>query len=181
MRTAAWTTCESPIGELTLVAGPRGVTAIHFAGHAPRLAAEQQQPLEDAAGQLASYFAGERQSFQLELDPHGTPLQLAVWRQLWEIPYGETTTYGEIAAAIDPSLYGAGVEEYERPRVVGTAIGSNPLPVVVPCHRVIGADGSLTGYFGGLERKRILLDLESGSEAGWTPPSKRAGGQTTLL
>jgi methylated-DNA-[protein]-cysteine S-methyltransferase len=181
MRTASWTTCESPIGALTVFAGPRGVTAIHFAGHAPRLAAEDRQPLEDAAGQLAEYFDGERRAFELELDPRGTPLQLAVWRLLWEIPYGETTTYGEIAAAVDPSLYGAGVEEYERPREVGAAIGSNPIPVVVPCHRVIGADGSLTGYFGGLERKRILLDLESGSEAGWAPAPNRPSGQTTLL
>jgi methylated-DNA-[protein]-cysteine S-methyltransferase len=181
MRTASWTTCESPIGALTVVAGPRGVTAIHFEGHAPRLPAEERQPLEDAAGQLAAYFGGERRAFELELDPRGTPLQLAVWRRLLQIPYGETTTYGEVAAAVDASLYPSGVEEYERPRAVGAAIGSNPLPVVVPCHRVIGADGSLTGYFGGLERKRILLDLESGSEAGWAPAPSRASGQTTLL
>lgn len=159
-----WNICESPIGELTVVAGAEGITNIHFAGHAPRLEESARRPLRAALDQLASYFAGERRAFELELDLRGAPLQLAVWRVLLEIPYGETTTYGEVAGRIDASLYDPGLESYRRPRVVGAAIGANPVPVIVPCHRVIGADGSLTGYFGGLDRKRTLLELE-----GWSP------------
>ena len=126
-------------------------------------------------------FAGEREAFGLDLDLRGTPLQRAVWGRLFEIPYRATTTYGEVAARIDESLYDPGLEPYERPRVVGAAIGRNPVPVVVPCHRVIGADGSLTGYFGGLERKRLLLDLEGGRfGAGASGPAK-ANPQLSLL
>jgi methylated-DNA-[protein]-cysteine S-methyltransferase len=107
----------------------------------------------EAEAQLRSYFAGERTTFDLPLAPRGTPFQLRVWEALREIPYGETATYGELAAAVGkPSAV----------RAVGAANGSNPIAVIVPCHRVIGADGTLTGYGGGLERKRILLDLEAG-------------------
>jgi methylated-DNA-[protein]-cysteine S-methyltransferase len=155
-----WTICESPIGPLTVVAGARGITHIHFDGHAPRLPEAARRPMPEVVAQLDAYFAGERQAFELDLDLHGKPLQRKVWQQLREIPYGMTTTYGEIAGRIDEALYDADLEPYERPRVVGAAIGRNPVPVVVPCHRVIGADGSLTGYFGGLERKRLLLGLE---------------------
>lgn len=155
-----WTVYESPIGPLTLVASRQGLTNIHFAGTAPRLAAADRSSMPQATDQLEAYFAGERRSFELDVDLRGAPLQLAVWRQLLEIPYGTTTTYGEIARRVDESLYDPGLEPYRRPRVVGAAIGRNPVPVVVACHRVIGADGSLTGYYGGLERKRALLDLE---------------------
>ena len=156
-----WTIHESPIGPLTLVAGPRGITNIHFDGHAPRLPEAGRQPLPEAVDQLDAYFAGERQAFELDLDLRGNPLQRAVWGRLLEIPYGETTTYGEVAGRIDESLYDPGLEPYRRARVVGAEIGRNPVAVIVPCHRVIGADGSLTGYYGGLERKKLLLDLES--------------------
>jgi methylated-DNA-[protein]-cysteine S-methyltransferase len=158
----AWTIYESPVGPLTVVAGAEGITHIHFPGTSPRLEQAARQSLPEVVGQLDGYFAGERQTFELDLDLRGTELQREVWRRLLEIPYGMTTTYGQIAARVDGSLYDAGVEPHERPRVVGTAIGRNPVPVVVPCHRVIGADGSLTGYYGGLERKKTLLDLESG-------------------
>jgi methylated-DNA-[protein]-cysteine S-methyltransferase len=151
---------ESPIGRLTIAASRGGITGIYFDGHTPRLPEAARRPLPDASGQLEEYFAGRRQAFELDLDMRGAPLQLAVWQRLQEIPFGETTTYGEIASSIDESLYDAGLEPYRRARVVGAAIGKNPIPVVVPCHRVIGADGSLTGYFGGLERKRVLLGLE---------------------
>jgi methylated-DNA-[protein]-cysteine S-methyltransferase len=157
-----WTICESPIGPLTVVTGPNGITHIHFPGTSPRLAEGKRQPLQDVVGQLAAYFAGERRAFELDLDLRGTPFQREVWRQLLEIPYGATATYGQIAARIGESLYGPDLEPYERPRVVGAAIGRNPVPVVVPCHRVVGADGSLTGYYGGLARKKTLLDLEGG-------------------
>ena len=155
-----WTTLESPIGPLTVVAGPSGIVNVHFEGHAPRLAEAARRPLREASEQLGAYFAGERRAFELELDLRGTPFQREVWRLLLEIPHGETTSYGELARRVGDPLYGPGLEPYERPRAVGAAIGRNPVPVVVPCHRVIGADGSLTGFFGGIWRKRVLLELE---------------------
>ncbi len=156
-----WTVYESPIGPLTLIAGPRGLTGIRFPGSARPLPAAARRPMSAAVGQLEAYFGGELRAFELGLDLHGDPLQSEVWRQLLEIPYGATTTYGEIAGRIDASLYQPELEPYKRARVVGAAIGRNPVPIVVPCHRVIGADGSLTGYYGGLQRKRALLELES--------------------
>ncbi|HEX6780995.1 MAG TPA: methylated-DNA--[protein]-cysteine S-methyltransferase [Solirubrobacterales bacterium] len=157
---AQWTTYESPIGPLTLVAGPRGLTELSFPGRTRVPSGAEQSPLPEATSQLDAYFSGELREFDLPLDLHGSPLELAVWRALLEIPYGETASYGEQAAKIDPSLFDAGVEQWQRARVVGAANGRNPIAIVVPCHRVIGADGSLTGYGGGLERKRALLDLE---------------------
>jgi methylated-DNA-[protein]-cysteine S-methyltransferase len=156
-----WTVYESPIGPLTLGAGPSGLTDLNFAGRIPPPDAAQPDALPEVTAQLDAYFAGELSEFDLPLDPHGTPLQKAVWRALLEIPYGGTASYGEQAAKIDPALFEAGVEPWQRARVVGAANGQNPIAIVIPCHRVIGADGSLTGYGGGLERKRALLDLES--------------------
>jgi methylated-DNA-[protein]-cysteine S-methyltransferase len=176
-----WTIHESPIGPLTLVAGARGITNIHFPEHAPRLAETAKRRMPEAVDQLDAYFAGERRAFELGLDLRGNPLQSAVWRQLLEIPYGKTTTYGEVAGRIDESLYDPGLEPYRRPRVVGAAIGSNPVAVVVACHRVIGADGSLTGYYGGLERKKLLLDLESQVHTGHPFEPGPARDQMALL
>jgi len=164
-----WTILESPIGPLTVVAGPRGITNIHFSGHSPRLPEAARRPMREAVDQLGAYFAGGRQTFELDLDLRGTPFQKEVWQRLLEIPYGATTTYGEVAGKIDDSLYDPDLEPYKRPRVVGAAIGRNPVAVVVPCHRVIGADGSLTGYYGGLQRKRTLLELEGWSAADRAP------------
>jgi methylated-DNA-[protein]-cysteine S-methyltransferase len=178
---ASWTVYESPIGPLTVVAGPRGITNIHFPGSSPRLAEAARRPMPEAAGQLEAYFAGDRRVFDLDLDLRGNPLQSAVWRRLLEIPYGTTTTYGEVAGRIDESLYDPDLEPYKRARVVGAAIGRNPVPVVVACHRVIGADGSLTGYYGGLERKRLLLDLEGCAVPGRAPEPGRASAQLALL
>ena len=107
--------------------------------------------LEDLTTQLRAYFAGQRKTFDVELAPKGTPFQLAVWNALLEIPYGDTISYSELASRIGkPSAM----------RAVGTANGANPIPVIIPCHRVIGANGSLTGYGGGIERKQWLLALE---------------------
>jgi methylated-DNA-[protein]-cysteine S-methyltransferase len=158
---AHWTVYESPIGPLTLVAGPRGLTDLSFPGRLRIPAGAKERPMPAVTAQLDAYFAGELREFALSLDLHGTPLQQGVWRALLEIPYGETASYGEQAAKIDPSLFETDVEPWQRARVVGAANGRNPVAIVVPCHRVIGADGSLTGYGGGLERKRALLDLES--------------------
>ncbi len=156
----AWTIYESPLGPLTVVAGPGGVSNVHFPGRSPQVQESAQRPLPEVTDQLDGYFAGEREAFELDLDLRGTPLQRRVWERLLEIPYGETTTYGKLAARVDESLYPRHVEPYQRVRLVGSAIGSTPTPILVPCHRVIGADGSLTGYGGGLQRKQALLDLE---------------------
>jgi methylated-DNA-[protein]-cysteine S-methyltransferase len=137
--------------------------------------------MREVVDQLEAYFASERQTFELYLDLRGTPLQREVWRRLLEISYGTTTTYGEVAHRIEGSLYSPDLEPYKRPRVVGAAIGRNPVPVVVPCHRVIGADGSLTGYFGGLQRKQTLLDLESRSAAGRVPDPAWVEQQLAML
>jgi methylated-DNA-[protein]-cysteine S-methyltransferase len=149
-----FTIFESPLGELTLVAGPDGVLRrLYFPGTAPALAGADHDPesLAAATEQLEQYFRGERTHFDLTLDYGGTPFQRSVWDALRDIEYGTTTTYGALARAL-----GA------QPRAVGAAVGATPIPIVIPCHRVIGSDGSLTGYGGGLPRKRALLDLEAG-------------------
>jgi methylated-DNA-[protein]-cysteine S-methyltransferase len=148
------TTVDSPIGELLLVGDGRSLHRLHMLD-AP---ARTRLPRDDDAfaavrEQLAEYFAGERQTFDVPLAMEGTEFQRAVWSALREIPYGETTSYGELARRLGRP---------EASRAVGAANGSNPIAVIVPCHRVIGADGSLTGFGGGLERKRTLLDLERG-------------------
>jgi methylated-DNA-[protein]-cysteine S-methyltransferase len=158
----AWTTYESPLGPLTVVAGRAGIRNLYFPGHFSRLPSAARRPMPKVVDQLDAYFGGERQAFDLDLDLRGTPLQMAVWAQLREIAYGTTTTYGELAGRIDESLYPHGLESYKRVRLAAAAIGRTPTPILVPCHRVIGADGSLTGYGGGLQRKRALLDLEGG-------------------
>jgi methylated-DNA-[protein]-cysteine S-methyltransferase len=158
-----WTTYESPVGPLTLAAGPRGLTDLNFPGRMQVPSEVPEGPLPEATEQLDAYFAGELREFDLALDLHGTDLQKEVWRRLLEIPYGETISYGELAARIDPDLFDRDVEPWQRARVVGAANGRNPVSIVVPCHRVIGADGSLTGYGGGLDRKQALLDLEGRS------------------
>jgi methylated-DNA-[protein]-cysteine S-methyltransferase len=159
-----WTVYESPLGPLTLVAGPEGLTALSFPGQLRVPADARRELLPEVTDQLDAYFAGELREFDLPLDLQGTPLERAVWSALLEIPYGETATYGEQTAQIDPSLFDPDVEPWQRPRLIGAANGRNPIAIVVPCHRVIGADGSLTGYGGGLDRKRALLDLESSSQ-----------------
>jgi methylated-DNA-[protein]-cysteine S-methyltransferase len=161
-----WTIYESPIGPLTVVEGRRGIINLGFPGRVRPPAEAARQPMPGTVDQLEAYFAGELRTFDLALDLHGTPLQKAVWDELLEIPYGTTTSYGELAGRIDESLYRSEIEPYRRARAVGAANGRNPVPIIVPCHRVIGADGSLTGYGGGLQRKQALLDLERRSLAG---------------
>jgi methylated-DNA-[protein]-cysteine S-methyltransferase len=149
-----FTSFDSPLGELTLVADPDGVLrGLYFPGTAPARprADHDPEPLSAATEQLEQYFRGERTKFDLIIDYGGTPFQHSVWDALREIPYGETTTYGTLARRLDA-----------QPRAVGAAVGATPIPIVIPCHRVIGSDGSLTGYGGGLPRKRALLDLEAG-------------------
>jgi methylated-DNA-[protein]-cysteine S-methyltransferase len=169
MADMSWTICESPVGPLTVVAGAAGLRGVCFEGQAPRLDAGGRREMPAVAAQIREYFSGERRAFELELDLRGEPLQVAVWERLRSIPYGETRSYGELAERLDPGLFPAELEPYKRVRLAAAAIGRTPTPIAVPCHRVIGADGSLTGYGGGLERKRALLELErrvAGSPAG---------------
>jgi methylated-DNA-[protein]-cysteine S-methyltransferase len=173
-----WTICPGPVGPLTVLARPAGIRSIWFEGQAPPLEAGARGDLPAVSAQLAEYFAGERQAFELDLDLRGEPLQLAVWAELREIPYGETTSYGELTKRVDPELFPTELEPYKRVRLAAATIGRTPTPIVVPCHRVIGADGSLTGYGGGLDRKRTLLDLER-RVAG--PPAAAAAEQMALL
>jgi len=146
---------EGPEGPLLIAVDEEGrVVRLHFVD-GPLLLGdgwhEDEDALKDVARQLDEYFAGSRTAFELELAPVGTPFQLDVWQQLCGIPYGETISYGELAQRVD------------RPgaaRAVGAANGQNPIAIIVPCHRVIGADGSLTGFGGGLPWKRWLLNRE---------------------
>lgn len=150
---------DSPVGPLTLVADDGVLCGLYVDEQRHRPPAERfgvrvptsDEPFATAAKQLAAYFAGELTEFDLPLALHGTPFQRRVWTALRKIPYGETVSYGELA------------QEIGRPtaaRAVGLANGRNPICIIVPCHRVIGSAGSLTGYGGGIERKRYLLDLE---------------------
>ncbi|MGH3351390.1 MAG: methylated-DNA--[protein]-cysteine S-methyltransferase [Nocardioides sp.] len=155
-----WTLIDSPVGQLRLVANDGAITAIDFmpatyAEDRPRGERTDDDPLlVECARQLAEYFAGDRITFDLPLAPSGTEFQGRVWSQLQEIEYGTTCSYGQIAGRLSLTGHGA--------RAVGLANGRNPIPIVIPCHRVVGADGSLTGYAGGLDRKTTLLGLESG-------------------
>jgi methylated-DNA-[protein]-cysteine S-methyltransferase len=145
---------DSPIDPLTAVREDGVLVGLLFSGAAPdpaRLGRRDDAAFADVAEQLGEYFAGDRTAFDLPVHVVGDPLGLAVWEQMTRIPYGETRSYGQLARALgDRSLAQA----------VGAACGRNPLPVVVPCHRVVGAGGDLVGFGGGLHRKRFLLDLE---------------------
>jgi methylated-DNA-[protein]-cysteine S-methyltransferase len=147
---------ESPIGELLLVGDGEALRGLYMQDGARPMRIEAgwksaTEPFEAVSEQLGQYFAGERVEFDLPLRATGSPFNRRVWRALEEIPYGQTISYGELAGRIDPP---------GEPRAVGAANGRNPISIVVPCHRVIGADGTLTGYGGGIERKRFLLELE---------------------
>jgi methylated-DNA-[protein]-cysteine S-methyltransferase len=151
-------TIPSPVGALTLVASDKGLAAILWENDDPErvrleeLAEDATHPvLVEAERQLGEYFAGKRQAFDLPLDFHGTDFQKRVWQQLLAIPFGETRSYGEIARALGQPT---------ASRAVGAANGKNPISIVAPCHRVIGTNGTLTGFAGGLEAKQRLLALE---------------------
>lgn len=158
------TIVDSPYGPLTLVADDGVLCGLYMTEQRHRPPEENFGPrdatlFEDAEEQLKAYFAGELREFSLELRLHGTPFQRSVWEGLRKIPYGETRTYGELAEALgNPTAS----------RAVGLANGKNPIGIIVPCHRVIGAGGGLTGYGGGLDRKRRLLDFEGGTAPGDT-------------
>jgi methylated-DNA-[protein]-cysteine S-methyltransferase len=157
---ARFTNVTSPIGELTLVAEDAALTGVYFPHHWYRpdqatFGTRDDTGFGEVRRQLAGYFAGDREDFDLTLDAHGDEFQRRVWALISRIPYGETTTYGDMARELASEL---GTEVLAKD--VGTAVGRNPLSVIVPCHRVVGKDGKLTGYAGGLARKRFLLELE---------------------
>jgi len=162
-------TIDSPVGPLTVLASDRGVRALLWPGELPghrvpwpeRTALDADHPLVVATClQLAEYFAGTRRAFELPLDLHGTAFQVTAWHALTTIPYGTTATYGDQARRLgDP----------RRARAVGAANGRNPVSIVVPCHRLVGVAGTLTGFAGGLPAKRALLDHEADVVAGRGP------------
>ena len=158
----AWTVIDSPIDELRLVEQDGAITMIEFSPFPPvdrtvdgRVRGERDDTrpvLVEAARQLRAYFERELTDFDLPLAPHGTSFQQVVWKALTEIGFGETSSYGQLAHRIGRTNAAS--------RAVGLANGRNPIPIVIPCHRVIGANGTLTGYAGGLARKQVLLDIE---------------------
>ena len=166
-----YTYMESPIGPLLLAGNEDGLWKIGFPNRQESTSdwREDAQPFRETARQLAAYFAGELREFDLPVKMEGTPFQLSVWRALRDIPYGETISYGELARRIGNP---------KGSRAVGLANGANPIPIVVPCHRVIGSNGKLTGFGGGLPTKERLLALERGllattqGEIPWQHPKK---------
>ena len=146
------TVIDSPVGRIRIVAEDGAIRQLWFVGDEVPLRPSDDPVLVEAVRQLEEYFTGRRTSFDLPLSPQGSAFQRKVWAALQEIPYGETVSYGELAGSLG-LLNGA--------RAVGAANGQNPIAIVVPCHRVIGANGRLIGYAAGLDRKRVLLELEA--------------------
>jgi methylated-DNA-[protein]-cysteine S-methyltransferase len=171
------TTIETPVGVLLVARNEAGIAEIHFERNGRPARPDPAWTRDDGAfvdlrDQLDLYFGGQLRRFDLPLAPAGTPFQMRVWEALRAIPYGQTRTYGQIAQSIGrPSAC----------RAVGAANGANPLPIVVPCHRVVGSDGSLTGFGGGIEVKARLLRFESeGATPGEVPGSQPPAGQRSF-
>jgi methylated-DNA-[protein]-cysteine S-methyltransferase len=170
-----WNDIETPLGTLTLTANERALTGLFFPGRGPARDETGHSPerFDQVVAQLEQYFSGTLRQFELELDfSDGTQFQQAVWRELLAIPYGETVSYGQIANRLG---------RLERVRAVGAANGANPLSIIVPCHRVIGADGKLTGYGGGLQRKQALLEMEAAVAHGHAVEVQPGPRQLTLI
>jgi methylated-DNA-[protein]-cysteine S-methyltransferase len=156
MTVAVHTVVATTLGELTVVREGASLTGLYFPRHWPRpdratFGDRTDEGFEEAARQVAEFLAGDRTAFDLPLEPRGSDFDRRVWGLVAAVPYGETSTYGALARSM-----GAGTEA----RDVGAAVGRNPLCIIIPCHRVVGANGQLTGYAGGLSRKRALLELE---------------------
>jgi methylated-DNA-[protein]-cysteine S-methyltransferase len=153
---AVHTVLATTLGELTVVREGGAVTGLYFPRHWPlpdrsAFGARSDEGFEEVERQLGEFLDGDRSAFDLPLNVRGSEFDRRVWELVADVPYGETITYGELATSL-----GAGVE----PRDVGAAVGRNPLSIIIPCHRVVGATGKLTGYSGGLDRKRALLEIE---------------------
>jgi methylated-DNA-[protein]-cysteine S-methyltransferase len=150
------TTLSTRLGDLTIVRNEAAVVGLYFPHHwympdPDTFGPRSNEGFDEVTTQLGEYLAGERRQFDLRLEASGSALQLRVWKLIEEVPYGQTITYGGIARRLDCDV---------NPQEVGAAVGRNPLCILVPCHRVVGGNGKLTGYAGGLRRKRALLDLE---------------------
>jgi methylated-DNA-[protein]-cysteine S-methyltransferase len=170
--TTTHTIIDTRLGELTLVAEDGTLSGVYYPGHWTRpdrtaFGERSERGFEQVEHQLGAYLAGERTSFDLPTRLTGNDFQHRVWERIARIPYGQTTTYGAIARELGDTTLA---------RSVGGAVGHNPLSVIIPCHRVVGGDGKLTGYAGGLERKRLLLELE-----GAVAPSERAEEAAPML
>ncbi len=170
MSTHYYTTLDTPLGALLLWGREDALEGVNFQAGSEARAPDaawvaDPGPLAAAVAQLAAYFAGQRREFDLSVDPQGTPFQRHVWQNLQQIPYGVTITYGELARRVGKPT---------AARAVGAANGQNPIPIIIPCHRVIGANGKLTGFAGGLHLKEGLLTLEQALPA-------EAGGQARLI
>jgi methylated-DNA-[protein]-cysteine S-methyltransferase len=156
---------DSVLGELTLVADCEALVGLYFTHHwyrpptdtfGPEVDADSDAPLAAALGQLTEYLSGGRREFELPLELRGDEMQQCIWQRLTKVPYGDTVTYGQLAAEL---------ADGSTAHAVGQAVGRNPLSIIVPCHRVVGKNGKLTGYAGGLKRKQFLLDLEEPDES----------------
>lgn len=164
--------CDTPIGSILLAGDEKGLKLIGFPQGSQKVEKPANGWIEDSKGfkqvkqQLADYFKGELKEFTVKLAPHGTPFQLKVLTALRQIPYGQTSSYSELARAIGHP---------KAARAVGAANGRNPLPIIIPCHRVIGSSGDLVGFGGGLPVKRFLLNLESGQQSRFTFEPDKAG------
>ena len=157
---------DSPLGALTLVGGPVGLSHLAFPGRAPALAADDRDDaaFDDVIAELDGYFAGAARGFTVRLDLHGTPFQRLVWDAVGRIPYGATTTYGALAREVAPPA-----ARRARGAGVAAAVAATPVPIVIPCHRVVAANGALIGYSGGLARKAALLAFEAAGGARFAP------------
>ncbi|MAO08204.1 MAG: cysteine methyltransferase [Alteromonas sp.] len=145
-------TINSPLGRISLEGDKDGISSIKFEGETISVSEKIPENLKAAVTQLEAYFSGQRTTFQLRLNPKGTEFQKKVWNELLQIPFGKTTSYQSVANRLgDPKVI----------RAAASANGKNPIAIIIPCHRIIGSDGSLTGYAGGLQRKKWLLDHES--------------------
>ena len=145
-------TINSPLGRISLEGDKDGISSIKFEGETISVSEKIPENLKAAVTQLEAYFSGQRTTFQLRLNPKGTQFQKKVWNELLQIPFGKTTSYQSVANRLgDPKVI----------RAAASANGKNPIAIIIPCHRVVGSDGSLTGYAGGLQRKKWLLDHES--------------------
>lgn len=170
----ALSTTESPVGVITLASRAEGLSGLWIEGQKyhgrtlGRIVADDSEHIERARAWLTSYFAGEVPTVEVALAPAGTEFQMLVWDILREIPYGQLTTYGDIAREVGARRGGRRTSSL----AVGGAVGHNPISIIVPCHRVVGADGSLTGYAGGLHIKRALLELEGVDMSGLYTPTR---------
>jgi methylated-DNA-[protein]-cysteine S-methyltransferase len=174
----AFTTYESPLGALTLAGADGKLCRLAFPGAAPALPATERDDaaFAEVTGQLDAWFAGETRAFDVPLELGGTPFQRLVWDAVARIPYGTTTAYGALARELG-ALRAGGVPEV---RAVAAAVGATPVPIIVPCHRVVAANGALTGYGGGLERKAALLAFEASGGRRLVPRPDWGGRQLAL-